>query len=124
MVGKSSFHTVWLANLPFTLHRISCKGGFPFRVFSRAGGKFLRDFFNCSNCFESAQIFFKEPIRFHAKKPAQEKYSEWKTAFTASKCYLLGAICFMRITLLIGWLYVYVQVVSKLLWLLPCCISR
>ena len=29
--------------------------------------------------FESARIFFKEPIRFHAKKPAQEKYSEWKT---------------------------------------------
>ena len=36
-----------------------CKGRFPFRVFSCAGGKFLR-------------IFFKEPIRFHAKKPRRK----------------------------------------------------
>ena len=49
------------------------KGRFPFRVFSCAGGKFLQKKFNIVELFfESARIFFKEPIRFHAKKPRRK----------------------------------------------------
>ena len=46
-------------------YRNPLEGRFPFRVFSCAGGKFLQK-------KESARIFFKEPIRFHAKKQCRK----------------------------------------------------
>ena len=60
---KEQLNHIKMAKDERLYYKNQCQGRFPFRVFSCAGGKFL---------FESARIFFKEPIRFHVKKPRRK----------------------------------------------------